>query len=160
MYETLYSSADTQAEMAQLLVKVESMISQNSLQEVAKITGSKVKEAACLLKPQKGDVSGGFTSDAILNAPDIMFDQIASVFRSFLTHGTVTSYLLACCFLPLLKGTKDPAECGSYRAIAGSSLILSCSRRLSCWYGVIFWQVTLCSLALRRRPAQPSAHGW
>ena len=90
------------------------------MQEVAKITGSKVKEAACLLKPQKGDVSGGFTSDAILNAPDIMFDQIASVFCSF----AVTSYLLACCFLPLLKGTKDPAECGSYRAIAGSSLIL------------------------------------
>ena len=124
VYETLYSSADTQAEMAQLLVKVESLISQNSVQEVTKITGSKVKEAACLLKPQKGDVSGGFTSDAILNAPDIMFDQIASVFRSFLTHGTVTSYLLSCCFLPLLKGTKDPAECGSYRAIAGSSLIL------------------------------------
>ena len=76
------------------------------------------------MKPKKGDVSGGFTSDALLNAPDILFDQIAAVFRSFLTHGTVTSYLLACCFLPLLKGSKDPADTGSYRAIAGSSLIL------------------------------------
>ena len=36
----------------------------------------------------------------------------------------MTSYLLACCFLPLLKGSKDPADTGSYRAIAGSSLIL------------------------------------
>ena len=125
VYETLYSSADTQTEMSQLVEKVEKLISQNSVQEVAKITGSKVKEAACLMKAKKGDVSGGFTSDALLSAPDIMFDQLASVFRSFLIHGTVTSYLLACCFLPLLKGsTKDPADTGSYRAIAGSSLIL------------------------------------
>ena len=77
------------------------------------------------MKPRKGDVSGGYTSDALLHAPDIMFDQLATVFRSFLVHGTVSTYLLACCFLPLLKGsTKDPADTGSYRAIAGSSLIL------------------------------------
>ena len=40
-------------------------------------------------------------------------------------HGTVTPSLLACAFLPLLKGAlKDPADPGSYRAIAGSSIIL------------------------------------
>ena len=124
VYEALYNSADSQHEMFQLLQKVESLIAQNSLQEVAKITGNKVKEAVSLMKARKGDVSGGFTSDALLNAPDILFDQIGAVFRSFLIHGTITSYLLACCFLPLLKGTKDPAVTGSYRAIAGSSLIL------------------------------------
>ena len=124
MYEALYSSADTQAEMAVLLDKVNSLITPNSMVEVNKITASKVKEAACLMKPNKGDVSGGFTSDALLNGPDILFDHLATVFRSFLIHGSVTSYLLACCFLPLLKGSKDPADTGSYRAIAGSSLIL------------------------------------
>ena len=76
------------------------------------------------MKPKKGDISGGFSSDALLNATDFLFDLIASVFRSFLTHGSISSYLLACCFLPLLKGSKDPAETSSYRAIAGSSLIL------------------------------------
>ena len=125
VYETLYSSAASQEEMSTLLEKVNRLVNHTSVQEVSKVTGSKVKEAACLLKAKKGDVSGGFTSDALLNAPDIMFDQLATVFRSFLTHGTVTSYLLACCFLPLLKGsTKDPADTGSYRAIAGSSRIL------------------------------------
>ena len=124
VYEALYSSADTQDEMAVLLEKVERLITPNSVMEVNKITASKVKEAACLMKPSKADISGGFTSDALLNAPDILFDQIATVFRSFLIHGSVTSYLLACCFLPLLKGSKDPADTGSYRAIAGSSLIL------------------------------------
>ena len=40
-------------------------------------------------------------------------------------HGTVTPSLLACSFLPLLKSSlKDPADLSSYRAIAGSSLIL------------------------------------
>ena len=125
VYATLYNSAGSQEEMATLLEKVNKMINQNSAQEVLKVTGCKVKEAACLLKPKKGDVSGGFTSDALLNAPDILFDHLATIFRSFLTHGTVSSHLLACCFLPLLKGsTKDPADTSSYRAIAGSSLIL------------------------------------
>ena len=125
MYETLYSSAGSQEKMATLQDKVNMLVNQNSVEEVLKVTGSKVKEAACLLKPKKGDISGGFTSDALLNAPDIMFDKLATIFRSFLIHGTVSSCLLACCFIPLLKGsTKDPADTSSYRAIAGSSLIL------------------------------------
>ena len=77
-----------------------------------------------LLKPKKSDVSGSFTSDALLNAPDILFFQLATIFRSFLIHGKITTYLMACCFLPLLKGSKDPADTGNYRAIAGSSLVL------------------------------------
>ena len=67
VYETLYNSADTQAEMADLLNQVNRMIDNNSVQEVTKINGSKVKEAAGLLKSNKGDVSGGFSSDAILS---------------------------------------------------------------------------------------------
>ena len=51
--------------------------------------------------------------------------MLANIFRSWLLHGTVTLSLLACAFLPLLKSSlKDPADTGSYRAIAGSSLIL------------------------------------
>ena len=72
------------------------------MDEVMKITGDKVKEAAELLKPGKADVSEGFSSDAILNGPDILFDQLASVFRSWCVHGTVTPTLLACTSLPLL----------------------------------------------------------
>ena len=124
VYEALYNSADTNVEMNELLEKVNSLIGDTSQQEVAKITGNIVKETVTLLKAQKGDVSGSFTSDAILHAPDNLFELLAATFRSFLVHGTVTSYLLACSFLPLLKGTKDPSDTGSYRAIAGSSLIL------------------------------------
>ena len=54
------------------------------------------------MKPSKGDVSGSYTSDAFLNAPDSFFDLLAPVFRSWLIHGTVTMSLLACAFLPSL----------------------------------------------------------
>ena len=82
VYETLYSSAASEDEMTVLLERVNRMVNQNSVEEVAKVSGTKVKEAACLLKPKKSDISGGFTSDALLNAPDILFDQLATVFRS------------------------------------------------------------------------------
>ena len=84
-----------------------------------------MKKTAKLMKAEKSDVSGGFTSDAILNAPDLMFDHLASVYWSWLIHGSVTPVLLACAFLLLLKNAlKDPADTGSYRAIAGTSLLL------------------------------------
>ena len=76
-----------------------------------KITGDKVKEAVSMMKLGMADVSEGFSSDAILNGPDLLFDQLALVYRSWCVHGTV----LACAFLPLLKSTlKDPADTASY----------------------------------------------
>ena len=60
-----------------------------------------------------------------MNAPDVMFEQLATIYRSWITHGHITPSLLACSFLPLLKSSlKDPSKTGSYRAIAGASLIL------------------------------------
>ena len=51
--------------------------------------------------------------------------MLALVYRSWLVHGKVTVSLLACAFLPLLKNAlKNPADTNSYRAIAGSSLLL------------------------------------
>jgi hypothetical protein len=97
----------------------------DSVHEVMRVTGMKVKQAALQMKSDKSDVTGAFTTDAIINAPDIMFEQLACVYRSRLIHGTVTTTLLACAFLPLLKNAlKDPADTSSYRAIAGSSILL------------------------------------
>ena len=125
VYSTLYNSSGSQDGMDQLREQLNNLICQQSIGEVAKLTGQAVKEAAGLLKPKKTDISGGFTSDALLNAPDILFDHLASIFRDWAVHGTVTATLLACAFLPLLKSSlKDPADTGSYRAIAGSNLIL------------------------------------
>ena len=125
VYCTLYNSADSSDEMNTLKETTEGGISDDSSIEVNKITCEVVKMAAVTMKKCKGDVSGSFTSDAIRNAPDTLFENLASVFRSWLYHGTVTKSLLACAFMPLLKNSmKDPAETKSYRAIAGSSLWL------------------------------------
>ena len=111
--------------MLALLTRVSSLIQEDSVTEAAKVTSSKVKEAIKQMKPRKSDVTGGFSSDSLLHAPDILLEQLALIFRSFLLHGTVTLSLLACAFLPLLKSSlKDSSDPGSYRAIAGSSLIL------------------------------------
>ena len=125
VYETLYNSADSSEAMNVIKERLGDMISVESLEEVNKVTGSAVKNAAAKIKPGKADVSGSFTSYVILHAPDSFFDAIAAVFRSFLVHGTVTRQLIVCSFLTLLKSSlKDPASTASYRAIAGSSQIL------------------------------------
>ena len=99
--------------------------------EVNKITGEAIKTAVTMMKKGKCDVSGSYTTDAIKNAPDILYEHLASVYRSWLVHGTVSRPLLACAFLPLLKSSlKDPADTKSYRAIAGSSTLLMVFDRL------------------------------
>ena len=125
VYSALYNSSDTSDDLYDLKAKLTAEISDGSIVEADKITGKIVKEAACRMKPKKSDISQSFTSDAILNAPDNFFDYIALIYRSWLIHGTVTLSLLSCAFLPLFKGgLKDPAQTDSYRAIAGSSLLL------------------------------------
>ena len=124
-YDDLYNSAPSGAEMKHMKKVLEDIIVPTAKEEVVKVTGMIVKEAVGKLKPKKTDVSGSYVSDALKNAPDLLYDQLAITFRSWLYHGTVTPSLLACSFLPLLKSSlKDPSDPSSYRAIAGSSLIL------------------------------------
>ena len=121
----LYNSCDSTEEMFDLKDKLKNMISTTSMKDINLISGAVVKNAATRLKPGKADVSGSFSSDTILNAPDIFFEQIALIYRSWLVHGTVSLHLLACAFLPLFKGgLKDPSNTSSIRAIAGASLLL------------------------------------
>ena len=101
------------------------MIGPDSINEVKKINGTVLKKACARMKLGKSDVSGSYCSDVLLHTPDNMFDELAAVFRSFLTHGDVTLQLLCCAFLPLFKGgLKNPGNSDSYRAIAGSSQLL------------------------------------
>ena len=120
VYAALYNCSPSV--MDEVMNKIQ--MDENSRFEVEKVTGRIVKLAASRMKSGKSDISGSFTSDAILNGPDNLFTTIASVFRSYLYHGTVTKAMLACAFLPLLKSMKDPSKIDSYRAIAASSLIL------------------------------------
>ena len=90
VYSALYNSYDTSELMTELKAELNNKINADSIHEADKITGQVVKKAATRMKPDKSDVSGGFTSNAILITPDSFFDLIAPVYRSWLVHGTVT----------------------------------------------------------------------
>ena len=94
IYSSLYNSASTKEGVNILSERIRNLISPHSLIDVEKVTGDVVKQAACKMKPRKSDVSGWYTSDSLLNAPDILFEQLAIVFRSWLIHGTITPCLL------------------------------------------------------------------
>ena len=124
-HQDLYNSAGTEAAMVSIKERLDKLIHASSLEEVEKVTGKTVKQACARMKPGKIDVSEAYSSDVFLNAPDSLFDLLASVFRSYLTHGTVTLQILSCAFLPLFKGgLKNAEKFDSYRAIAGASQLL------------------------------------
>ena len=130
IFSTLYNSSGSEDEMVELQNRVRGLVqAEDSAMEVVKMSAAVVKQAATSLKPHKMDVSQGFSSDALLHGPDLLFDLLALVFRSWLHHGTVTKSVLACAIIPLVKGSKNPALSGSYRAIAGSSLLLKLFER-------------------------------
>ena len=137
VYSALYNSAESDESMKQIEARIRRLLpEENSKAQTEKITMEVVKNAAVKLKPHKMDISQGFTSDCFMHAPDIFFSLISLVFQDWLTHGTVTRSVLSCAFIPLLKNSrKDPAKTESYRAIAGSSLLLKLFEKciLSVW---------------------------
>ena len=125
VHAALYNSAGSKEKMEELHYRIRGLVqSEDSGAEISKITAEVVKQAATKMKPRKMDVSQGFTSDCLLHAPDRLFELLALVYQDWMVHGTVTSSVLSCAFVPLLKGQKDPGRTDSYRAIASSSMIL------------------------------------
>ena len=125
VYEKLYTSSDSSEGMREIDEKIKDLLKVESSDEVEKMTTSVVKEAAMKMKSNKMDVSQGYSSECLKNAPTCLFENLSLVFRTWLYHGKVTSSILVCAFLPLIKSNlKDPAASESYRALGGSSLIL------------------------------------
>ena len=89
------------------------------------ITVKEVKLASKRMKFGKTDVTSGYASDVFRHAPEVLLEKLASVFQSFLTHGTITLSILSCLFMPLLKSArKDPTQFDSWRAVAVASQLL------------------------------------
>jgi hypothetical protein len=124
-YSALYNSHHDEEAMRKMSEELEAEVTDESVGEVNQITAEVVELAMMKVKPGTGDVTGSYTSDAIRSCPPIFFEKMAAMFRSWLYHGTVTPSLLSCAYLPLYKGgLKDPASCSSYRALAGTSVLL------------------------------------
>ena len=105
VYDALYNSAESFEAVKNLKEQIRGMIGPSSLNVINKVNGEIVKKAVLKMKAGKADISGSYSSDALLNSPDIVFETIAEIFRSFLVHGTASRHLLVCAFLPLLKSS-------------------------------------------------------
>ena len=84
-----------------------------------------IAEAVEHLKYDKNDPVFEFSSDCIKNAPTLFYEHLATLFKSFLIHGHITSVLTLATLVPILKD-KLGNICSSdnYRSIAISSLVL------------------------------------
>ena len=71
VYSALYNSSSTAEEVQTIKDKLAELITMDSMGEVNKINGETVKAAAHLMIVGRGDISEGYSSDTILNGPDI-----------------------------------------------------------------------------------------
>ena len=125
LYSALYNSAGTEEQLEALKILIDSKVDCRSEYEVKKITCEEVKAACKRMKGGKIDVNQGYSSNVFQHAPEILCEKLAAIFRSFLTHGTITLSILSCSFMPLLKSTrKDQTKFDSWRAVAGASQLL------------------------------------
>ena len=112
--------------MAKVAEQVEHKVGDYSLQEVAMVTPSIVKEAATKLKPGKSDPVYSFSSDCIKVESDKLAELLSIIIQCFLVHGHVTRFLLLATPVPIIIKDKLGSINNSknYRSIAISSLIL------------------------------------
>ena len=93
--------------------------------EVEKITPALIKEAINKLKNDKTDPLYHFNSDCMKNAPPILSEHLAKLFRMYMTHGHLSSVILVSTIIPLIKDKLgDISSSNNYRSVALSSLLL------------------------------------
>ena len=125
IYKELFNREEDDANIELLSRVIDSDMNEEAKVEIEKINSEKVKEAMNKIKPNKSDPIYDFSSDFLINAPDILFEQLALILNSFVIHGHVTEMLLLATLVPIVKDKLgDLCSSKNYRSIAISSLIL------------------------------------
>ena len=84
-----------------------------------------VREGLNHLKENKKDSLFEITSDLLINSPPVLISHLTNMFKMFLVHGRVATFMLICTLLPLVKDNlADLASSDNYRGIAIGSLVL------------------------------------
>ena len=84
-----------------------------------------MKKAAQKLKNKKNEPYFEVASEFIKNGPDVLFEYLSILIKSFLSHGHISIYLLIATIVPLIKNKLASHNTSSnYRSVALSSLIL------------------------------------
>ena len=84
-----------------------------------------MKEAINLLKNDKTDPVFVFNSNCLKNAPFLLCEHLANLFKTLLVHGHISPVVLVSTIVPLVKDKLgDTNSSNNYRSIALSNLIL------------------------------------
>ena len=121
IYENLYNSEPSADEVNEMNKNLN--LNEEDLSIVDLVNAELIKIAIDKLKCGKSDVLFDFGSDAFIKARDTVAEPIAFLFRTFLIHGFVPTFLLLCSLVPIVK---DKLGCvtnsDNYRAIAISKV--------------------------------------
>ena len=124
-YEKLYNSVDDKKYMKDIKTELQNRIKQGDIEEVEKITSEVLKEASNKLVGNKKDPDVAIISDYLINAPNSVYEHLATLLRSYLTHGYISSILAISTIIPLIKDKLgNDSDSNNYRSIALSSVIL------------------------------------
>ena len=125
VYKKLYNSVDDAESLSRIHRRLNDSINEGSLVQVNKITPQLIQLAISKLKNDKTDPVFQFTSDCLKNAPRILTEHFAAMFKMMLIHGHISSMILLSTVIPLIKDKLgDVTSSNNYRSIALSSLIL------------------------------------
>ena len=125
VHEKLYNPIDDKENLMTVLQHLNTKIDCESVTKVEQITPILVKEAISKLKNDKTDPLYHFNSDCIKNAPPILCELLAKLFKMYLIHGHISSVIMVSTVIPLIKDKLgDTTSSNNYRSIALSSLVL------------------------------------
>ena len=125
VYEKLYNSVEDTVDIEEIKDYLNEKITRNSLTYVKAVTPQLVGEAISLLKNDKTDPVFFFNSNCLKNAPFLLCEHLANLFRILLIHGHISPVVLVSTIVPLVKDKLgDVNSSNNYRSIALSNLIL------------------------------------
>ena len=103
IYEHLYNFTDDSNELKAISDELNLKMNTTHLNDGLKVTPGLVKEASSHIKYDKTDPIFSFSTDCIKNGPDLLFEKLSLVNKSFLIHGHVTVLLPLATLVPMIK---------------------------------------------------------
>ena len=125
IYENLHNKVELENEFKDICDEVLGGVTDDSKEQVNRVTEKVIKDAIGLMKAKKNDAVFNIASDFYLNGPPELIPHLTKLVRTFLSHGSVPFVILLCTLLPLVKDNLgDITSSDNYRAIAGGCLLL------------------------------------
>ena len=125
IYNELFNRGKDDDKIDAMKIELERGISRDDVSETDRINSEVIKEAMKQIKGNKSDAIYDFSSDFLKHGPDILYEHLANIMKTFAVHGHISEHLLVATLVPLVKDKLgDLCSSKNYRSIAISSLIL------------------------------------